>query len=80
MNMKKVNLLFKESMAEIQVENHDDLSIVLAVTELQRNEDESSENYNFIEPRFESEVFISMEEAKVLRDTLNYVLEKVNKE
>ncbi|MBD1223254.1 hypothetical protein IC602_11670 [Virgibacillus halodenitrificans] len=80
MNIKKVNLFFNESMTEIQLENHDDLNIVLAVTELKRNEDESSENYEKLEVRYESEIFISIDEAKTLRSALDFILQKMEKE
>ncbi|WP_189778338.1 hypothetical protein [Virgibacillus halodenitrificans] len=75
-----MNLFFNESMTEIQLENHDDLNIVLAVTELKRNEDESSENYEKLEVRYESEIFISIDEAKTLRSALDFILQKMEKE
>jgi len=76
MSFKKVDLHFDEELARFEVESHDFGTYSVALTEYQKNEEKSTDNHVYIEPRFTSEVFVSQKEIKSIIRALQYLVDE----
>ncbi|MCR1833110.1 hypothetical protein NSA56_01700 [Oceanobacillus caeni] len=76
MNFTKLNLYFSDCKADITMENQDDDTIVLSVSEMQVNKEKTTENHEVIEPYTTSEICLGIDEAKSLLAALKFIIPK----
>lgn len=76
MDHKEIKLLFVSSFAGFEVELHDTETISIVLTEFEKNEEKSSAHHDYIEPRFTTEVFVDLEEAKSIVKALQYIIDE----
>lgn len=72
MNFKKVNLIFDDVFAGLDVELHGDDNYVLTLTEYEEREGEST--HSTIEPKTVTEVYLGREEIKSIANALIFLM------
>ena len=76
MNLTKLNIYFDECKADITLENHEDDSIIIAISDMQVNEEKSTDKHEIVEPYTTSEIYLGIDEAKTLLSALEFIIPK----
>lgn len=78
MNNKEIKLHFGGSYAGFEAELHDADTISIVLTEFEKNEAKSTDNCEYVETRFTTEVFVDVEEAKSIVKALQFLIDEVD--
>ncbi|WP_277680352.1 hypothetical protein [Gracilibacillus dipsosauri] len=74
MENKKVDLYFGDCLARFEIELHDYDCFSVCLTEYQKNEEKSTDNNDFYEERFTTEVFVGEKELKSIIRAMQFMV------
>lgn len=74
MNLTKLSIYFEDSQSDITLESHGDDTVIICISDMQVNEEESTENNKVVEPYTTSEIYLSVNEAKTFLEALKFII------